>query len=436
MNTANRDIFYKRCKEYFGDRADEFIGLLSKEAGSAFFLNERKAEEKKILELIDFEYERSALSEKSFTYRCDSIGKTRAYELGLIYPQDTESSLPTAFVDTEGIRLAIDLCAAPGGKSVNILNRLPDDALLIANDVSYKRASVLSANLERLGLDRTAVTCKRPDLFEKDFRGVFDLVILDAPCSGEGMIRKYPEILDEYSIANIRSLSQIQKKLLETAYILLNEGGQLLYSTCTYAFEEDEEQVRDFLSSHNDMELIKLPCLENSSRLEGTLKLSPLNGTEGQFMALFRKKGQLTEKKLKYRKTVRNELVESFIRNELHIDKYYLYNDEDRYYLSLYPLIDIRDNVLCSGIYIGKIINRRFEPSHALYRADSLIGKYKHVFDIDDREYDDFISGKEVKTDREDGWYMVSYRGHSLGHGKCSKGILKNKYPKGLRRMV
>ncbi|MBR0461544.1 MAG: hypothetical protein IJJ00_02365 [Erysipelotrichaceae bacterium] len=436
MNTGNKELFYQRCREYFGDRADELISLLNERSRSAFFLNEKKASKQEILDIVDFKYEEDPLADKSFSCGSEGIGRSKAYELGLIYPQDIESSLPASYAAYKDVRLAIDLCAAPGGKSINALNRMSDDALLICNDVSYKRASILGSNLERLGLSNVIVTSLDPKHFLKDLAGVFDLVILDVPCSGEGMIRKYPEILDDYSISNILSLSKIQSSLLDTAHELLNNEGQLLYSTCTYAFEEDEDQIRNFLERHEDMELIKLPYLDNSSKLEGTLKLSPLNGTEGQFMALLRKKGNKTHLNIRYRKTAKNDLVTAFIKDELDIDDYYLYSSAEHYYLSFIPLPDIKTNVLSQGIYLGSIKGKRFEPSHSLYRSNILKGKYRHVHELNDKEYEDYISGKELKAELEDAYYLLTYKGMSIGHGRCSKGIIKNKYPKGLRRVV
>ena len=303
MNTKNKELFLKNINDYFGKYADRYIELMNESVRSAFFLNEKKASRDEIFELIDFKYESSSLTNKSFYYLDNSIGKSKAYELGLIYPQDIESSLPTTFIDTDNIRMAIDLCAAPGGKSINILNRLNDDVLYIANDINYKRALILKNNLERLGLD-AIVTSNKIEYYRDNFKGLFDLVILDVPCSGEGMIRKYPEILDEYSDENIDALAYKQEILLDEAYELLNEGGKLLYSTCTYAYKEDEDQIIKFLNKHQDMKLIELPKLDNINKLNGTIKLSPLNDTEGQFMALLIKDDHPSIKEYKYYKQI------------------------------------------------------------------------------------------------------------------------------------
>lgn len=436
MNT-NKEIFLDNAKQYFKDNYDKFVSLLDDKLTSAFFINEKKANKDKILDLIDFDYSLSNLNDKSYYYDFDSIGKTKAYELGLIYPQDVESSLPATFVDTSNVKLAIDLCAAPGGKSINILNRLDDDALLISNEISYKRAGALVSNLERLGLSNVMITNLKPSYLANKYHNTFDLVILDAPCSGEGMIRKYPIILEEYSNANIDNLAKIQKELLEDAYNLLKPNGQLLYSTCTYSFKEDEDQVKEFLNYHKDMKLIPLKDIDNnSSILKGTLKLSPLTNTEGQFICLMIKDNTGEINTPKYKKTVKNKIVENFIKDNLNINEYYLYSKDDHYYLSFIPLLDIENNVLSYGIYLGDLKKDRFEPSHSLYRSNLLINKFKYVYDINDDEYNTFISGNELKANISDGYYLITYNGLSLGYVKASKGSLKNKYPKGLRRVV
>lgn len=434
MNTKNKETFIQNIRTYFKDDADKFLVLLNEEPKSAFFLNETKADIEKIFSIIDFKYEKSLLNPKSYYYFDTSIGKSKAYELGLIYPQDVESSLPCSFIDTNNIKYAIDLCSAPGGKSINILNRLNEDALLISNDINYKRANILSNNLERLGLN-PIVTSNKIDYFTTNFKNVFDLVILDVPCSGEGIIRKYPEIIDEYSNANIDTLAYKQSVLLQQAYELLNNDAYLLYSTCTYSFKEDEEQIKNFLNKYEDMELIELPLINKHSQLKGTIKLSILDNTEGQFMALLHKKGNKENIKLKYNKPINNETVDKFIKDNLDIKDYYLYHKEEKYYLSFKPLIDI-DNYLSYGIYLGNLENKIFKPAHSMYRSNLLIDKYKYTYDLSDKEYADYISGKELKIDKEDHYYLLTYKDLSLGYGKLSNGILKNKYPKGLRRVV
>ncbi|MBR4484961.1 MAG: RsmF rRNA methyltransferase first C-terminal domain-containing protein [Erysipelotrichaceae bacterium] len=429
------EVFEKRIKEYFGDKSDLFMSCMKEPCTQAFFINEAKADPETIFSLIDFPYSESKLSKESYYHNHDNIGKSKAYELGLIYPQEIAASLTSKYVDPTGIHLIVDMCAAPGGKSINILNRVKNDVLLISNDVSHNRASILSSNLERLGFDNVIVTNKKCEDLARQVADQADLVILDAPCSGEGMIRKYPEILDTYSIANIESLAKTQSQLLEEAYQMLKQGGQLVYSTCTFAFEEDEDQITSFLEKHNDMKLVPIE-MDSVSKLKGTVKLSFLDHTEGQFFALLKKDGEGSSSHLKEMKTVKDKIVEDFIQENLLLDHYYLYKNNEHYYLSLKPMPDMKGNVLRYGIYLGDLIKKRFEPSHHLYRAISLKGKYRYTYDLDGQQYDDFISGKEIKANLDDHYYQLTYKGIALGYGKCAKGTIKNKYPKGLRRMI
>ena len=430
-----KELFYQRCRDYFPDDYIKFIELLKQPCTQGFFLNTRKASREKILSLIDFPYSASNLSEESFYHECDNIGKTKAYELGLIYPQEIAASLSTRYIDQNDIHLIVDMCSAPGGKTINVLNRIDNNCICICNDVSHNRALILSSNLERLGLDNVVVTNKKCDQLAEQLNNKADLVILDAPCSGEGMIRKYPEILDDYSLNNIVNLAQIQRDLLENAYDMVKEGGTLIYSTCTYAFEEDELQIKSFLEKHDDMKLIPVE-LKSSSTLSGTVKLSPLNNTEGQFFAIMRKTGSDQNTNTKYLKTAKEKIVEDFIKQNFDFDNYYLYKYKDHFYLSLIPLPDLGNNVIKYGIYLGDIVNKRFEPNHNLYRANSLIGHYRYTYELNDEQYDMFISGNEIKVDLSNNYYLITYKGLSLGFGKCSNNTIKNKYPKGLRRMI
>ena len=430
-----KELFYQRCRDYFPDDYIKFIELLKQPCTQGFFLNTRKASREKILSLIDFPYSASNLSEESFYHECDNIGKTKAYELGLIYPQEIAASLSTRYIDQNDIHLIVDMCSAPGGKTINVLNRIDNNCICICNDVSHNRALILSSNLERLGLDNVVVTNKKCDQLAEQLNNKADLVILDAPCSGEGMIRKYPEILDDYSLNNIVNLAQIQRDLLENAYDMVKEGGTLIYSTCTYAFEEDELQIKSFLEKHDDMKLIPVE-LKSSSTLSGTVKLSPLNNTEGQFFAIMRKTGSDQNTNTKYLKTAKEKIVEDFIKQNFDFDNYYLYKYKDHFYLSLIPLLDLGNNVIKYGIYLGDIFNKRFEPNHNLYRANSLIGHYRYTYELNDEQYDMFISGNEIKADLSNNYYLITYKGLSLGFGKCSNNTIKNKYPKGLRRMI
>lgn len=426
--------FENRAKLYFGDQSDEFLKLLNKPSNHGFFLNTNKDSRENILKLVDFNYQESKISDNSFFTACDSIGKTKAYNLGLIYPQDPESSLSASLCDLDNINIIVDMCASPGGKSINIINRFKN-ATLLSNEINHTRASILSSNLERMGIDNSYITNMECNYLASKLQGIADLVVLDAPCSGEGMIRKYPEILDDWNMDNILYLAKLQKELLDNAYKICKKGGYILYSTCTYAFEEDETQIENFLKE-KDVELIPLNFKYNYSKLEGTIKLCPLNGTEGQFIALLRKNGEAEDIKIKYLKETKNNIVNRFIKENLNIDYYHLYCNDDNYFLSFNPLFDLGKGVIRQGVYLGELKKDRFEPSHNLYRANSLMGKYRNIYDLNDDEYLDYIKGLEISANKPDGYYLLTYKNYQLGFGKIAKYRLKNKYPKGLRTMI
>ena len=429
------EIFLERIKEYFGGESDDFLKELKNPCTQGFFANTKKESKDKIFDLINFPFQPCIYNDVSFYHNHNNIGKTKAYELGLIYPQEIAASLSTSYIDTKDVKVVVDMCSSPGGKSINLINRLGDDVVFICNEYNYTRCGVLSSNLERLGLDNVIITNKNCNELSNQLKCKADVVILDAPCSGEGMIRKYPEILDNYSLDNISSLSNLQAELLEDAYQLLNNNGQLLYSTCTYAFEEDEMQISNFINKHPDMEIVCLNIDTNYSKLKGTIKLCPLNNTEGQFICLLRKHSDCScLNKIKMLKSIDNPIIDCFIKDNFNIDHYYLYKNNERYYLSFIELFNLEHNVFRYGIYVGENVNNRFVPSHNLYRSNLLKNKYKYTYDLNDVEYENFVKGLEIKKDIHDHYYLLTYNNVSLGYGKCSKGIIKNKYPKGLRK--
>lgn len=417
----NKDIFLERAKEYFGNNYEKFVSKLNEKQTHGFILNLKKGNERDLLSHIDFEYEKYNCN--AFRHGNLSIGKSYAHELGLIYSQGLEASEPCLLPDIKDTKIVLDMCASPGGKSINILNRVSNDTIVIANEYEYKRVQALNSNLERLGYENVIITNKKTSELSKELYASVDLVILDAPCSGEGMIRKYPEILNDYSVKNINSLAELQASLLEDAYKCLKPNGQLLYSTCTYSFEEDEDQVNSFLSKHKDMRIINSPK-----------KLSVIDETEGQFMVLFKKDATGSVNKIKYLDNISNKLIDNFIKENIIVDSYYLYRHNDNFYLSLIPLINMGNNVIRYGLDLGSLKKDRFEPSHCLYRSNLL--EFKTVYDLSDKEYELFIKGNELPVDLKDNYYQVRYKGFALGYGKVSNNRLKNKYPKGLRKMI
>ena len=432
MNLKSNKLYLERCKEYFRNDYEQFVSSLNKDATKSFFLNKLKGNN--ILDLIDFEYKKSVLNEDAFYYDVEHISNSKAYDLGLIYPQGIESSLSSKIFNGKGIHNIVDLCSAPGGKSINFVNEYKD-SLLISNDINYKRQLLTANNFERLGIDNAIICSMDTKTLSNKLKSFADLVILDAPCSGEGMVRKNDEIFEAYSDKEIDKLSNLQEELLDDAYNILNNDSYLIYSTCTFSFEEDEHQAKKFLNKHQDIELICIDIENNHSTLEGTVKLNFTNNTEGQFISVFHKKGIKVPSSYKVLKTVKNNIVESFITDNLNIDDYYLYQIDDKFYISFNELLDLKSNVIREGIYLGDIEKNRFTPNHFMYRANSLVGLYKYEYALSESEYNEYIKGLEIKTNNlTNNYYHLTYKGYSVGFGKASNGVIKNKYPKGLRK--
>ncbi len=417
----SKELFLENAKEYFKENYEVFVKKMHEPQTHGFFINEKKGNNDDILSLVDFEYER--FNEISFRHHFDAIGKSKAYELGLVYPQGNEASMPSLLPDMTNVHNVLDMCAAPGGKSINILNRMNDDAVLISNEYSFQRVSALANNLERMGYENVVITNKDTEVLADELEYSQDLVILDAPCSGEGMVRKYPEIFNTYSNENINELASLQSKLLENAYRCLKPNGQLLYSTCTFSFKEDENQIESFLLRHPDM-----------SRVSDYHKLSFIDDTEGQFYVLLKKDKTGETRNLKPKKTANNKTVEAFIKENLNIDSYYLYMNGDNFYLSLIPLPDLGYNVIRYGLYIGSLTKGRFEPEHNLYRSNRI--EFINTYELDEKEYEIIVSGNEMPIQYKDSYVQLLYKGFPIGFGKAAKGRLKNRYPKGLRRML
>ncbi len=435
-----KELFYERAQVIFGERTEELINKLNEPVTKAFYLNSLKDSEENILKLIDFEIEPSRYNPHSYFYNHDNIGKTMVNELGLIYSQEMSASIPSQILNPKPGSIIVDMCSAPGGKTINLANLSKDAGLIIANEYEYKRAMILVSNLERMGISNVIVTNKDCNELAKDLAGIADYVLLDAPCSGEGMIRKTPTILEEYNLANIALCADRQADLIENAYDILKPGGEMVYSTCTYAIEENEMIVRDFLNRHEDMELINVSNQYSMRGIEldgfdssKVVRFSPLLDIEGQFAAKMVKHGEEVTPRVKYRKVVKQKLIDDFIKQELNLDEYYLYEQNEHYYLSLKPLIEMNKHVLRYGVYVGEIKKNVFYPSHHLYRANALKDCFKHRIELNEEEYYNYLKGLSVFKDVPNGHYLLTHLGYGFAYGKVSGNQIKNKYPKGLR---
>ena len=295
----------------------------------------------------------------------------------------------------------LDLCAAPGGKTTQLAAAMGGGGVLIANEYVYDRARILSQNVERLGVKNCAVVSADPAALARRFPAYFDKILVDAPCSGEGMFRKDENAIAEWSEENVSRCAVRQAAILDEAAAMLRGGGRLVYSTCTFERAENEGQIEAFLARHAEFTLIG----------EEMLFPHEVRG-EGHFAALLEKSGAERVRPPAGRLTTL---------------------DDGRMYLlpEAMPALPVR--TLRVGIELGAFDGRRFTPAHALAMAVTK-GECARFLPLSEGETEKYLRGETFPTDAENGWCVVGYGDYPLGLGKIAGGILKNHYPKGLRR--
>lgn len=436
------DEFYERMKQLLGADYDAFLASLEEDEVKGLYLNNKKDAK----DLLDHHHMYPhPLVKGGYIYdeKAYLPGKSPYFLCGLYYIQEPSAMLVANMIDIKEDDYVLDMCAAPGGKSCAIGNRLGDQGLLIANDISSARAKILSENIERFALTNTIVTNTDPLRFVGVLDGFFDKIILDAPCSGEGMLRKSDEASKTWSIEKVHECAAIQRRLLEAAYKLLKPGGQIIYSTCTYSLEENEEMVRYAL----DHFAFKLESLEHSHGLEEGIHMKEaircyphkFKG-EGQFMALMTKQGETPIIKPKILKPhisseARNNL-NKFYKEALNIKvPPYLYENKGHIYAIRPQFPDLgKIRILRNGLYLGESRKNYFIPSYSL--ALTLHKKdVKHYYDFSekDKEVASYIHGEALEAHGTKGYGVIFVDGQPLSFYKESNAI-KNLFPKGLRR--
>ncbi|MDD2433712.1 MAG: RsmB/NOP family class I SAM-dependent RNA methyltransferase [Sphaerochaetaceae bacterium] len=429
--------FKQHLQNIYGlERSNSILDSLTKEATLCFRLNEQK-----VASLIELTagLKPHPIVPNAF-YTDVKLGKSPYHHAGAIYIQDASAMLVGHLLPINNNDIVLDLCAAPGGKTTQVATKLTS-GYLIANDISYNRAKILSQNVERLGLKNVFVTNNNPSDFLKAYQGYFDKVILDAPCSGEGMFRKNEFAELDWSHGKVLSCAVLQKELILCAYKLLRKGGVLSYSTCTFSTEENEEIV-NYLLANTSASLIPIPNYPNCDRgirLNETLRILPdkFQG-EGQFIALIRSNDTYDNNYYAKKPFIKKEdfyLFKEFVTTNLNLDFELTHlheKDGDIYYLPINEIPNLK--VLRFGWLLGSIANKRFIPAHAL-ALGATEKDFKHVYNIDnDLEITKYLHGETLSSNIPNGYILLTYKGISLGLGKVTNNIIKNLYPKGLRQ--
>lgn len=378
------------------------------------------------------------------------------YYAGLYYLQEPSAMTPAMLLPVEPGDRVLDLCGAPGGKSTELGIKLAGKGVLISNDISNSRAKALLKNLELWGISNICVTSETPDKLADVFGPWFDKILIDAPCSGEGMFRKDDDMVKSYEERGPEYYSEIQKEITDQAVRMLAPGGLLLYSTCTFSRCEDEEIICHILENHQEMELIRLPLFEGASGgtgLDGCIRLFPhkIKG-EGHFISLLRKNGggaertaagsrerSRTEPQGKKGPALPTELTDFLaLMNREFDDSRIMIKNDSVYYLpeNFVPAKELR--YLRTGLLLGELKNKRFEPGQVLAMT---LHAEEFRQTISWKKEDDrvirYLKGETISLTPEEGpvkgWCLVCVDGYPLGFAKGTGMALKNKYYPGWR---
>ena len=437
-------IFLNRMKNILKDEYNDFIESLSKPSLKAMYLNNKK---QNILKYLDNQYltpHPIVNNGYYFDYQNYPLGKSPFFLAGLYYIQEPSAMLVADILNVKEDDYILDMCAAPGGKTCAVASKLSNKGLMIANDINSLRAKILSENVERFALENTIVTNCDPVMFTKQLKGFFDKIILDAPCSGEGMFRKTDQAIDTWSEDKVKECAYIQRNLIEAAYELLAPGGELIYSTCTYSKEENEDIIQYALDQFDFtlVPIFKSHGMSEGINMEEVVRLYPhrYNG-EGHFIALLKKgksgntsKAQLLKSNINKDK---QKIVTDFYKQNLNIPvPQYLLDNNNHIYSILphFPKLE-KIRVLRTGLYLGECKKNYFVPSYSLaLTLNKEEVKRSYSFKENDIEIKKYISGETLEGNNQKGYGVIFVEEYPLSFYKESNNQVKNLFPKGLRR--
>lgn len=451
--------FTERMQKMLGEEYEDFLQSYDKKKSQALRVNTLKGSGEKFAELSPFGLTQVQWEKNGFYYgEEDRPGKHPYHEAGVYYIQEASAMVPAACLEAMPGEKVLDLCAAPGGKSTQIAAAMEGQGILICNEIHPARAKILSENIERMGICNAIVTNESPQSLSAVFSEYFDKIMVDAPCSGEGMFRKNEEAVEEWSAENVQICADRQDEILDCAAQMLRPGGRMVYSTCTFAPEENEGSISRFLKRNPEFVIAETEktvgmeggraewTKEAAEGLERTIRLFPhkVEG-EGHFVAVLQKEGRVAEG---YQGYCRGGEEKGFTKKDC---KEYMEFEQDSMNISLEGVFlkfgeqlymaprgtpSLKGmKVLRPGLHLGTIKKNRFEPSHALalYLKP---GDAKHCLELSgkERQAADFVAGMTLNAEGEKGWYLICVDGYSLGWGKLAGNVMKNHYPKGLRK--
>lgn len=456
--------FEKKMKAFLGNEWDDFLYSYDNNRFQALRFNTLKVqsqeERMRILKTLKISSEKKVSWANEAYYFDENVrpGKHPYHEMGLYYIQEPSAMSAAALLAPKPGMRVLDLCAAPGGKSTQLATYLGDSGLLVSNEINTQRSRILSQNIERMGIKNAIVTNEDSFVLASHFPGFFNAIQVDAPCSGEGMFRKLPEAIEQWSMENVAICAARQKEILDNAAVMLKPGGTIVYSTCTFSKEENEDVIEYFLERHTDFTLEEMERFW-PHKVDG----------EGHFVAKLVRRGCVDTdlkadrktKKNKNSKNRKNETKPALTKENMKLFSEFLDEtiSEDMaawiknsrlvmFGEQLYRLpdmeVDIKGlKVQRAGLHIGEFKKQRFEPSHSLALALKL-SEAKNVVKLtcDNPQTIGFFNGQSVMLSDEQaaeckkGWALVCVDGYTAGWGKVNGTQVKNHYPKGLRNKI
>lgn len=442
--------FADRIKVLLGDEYNDYLKALNEPPVRAFRVNTDKISVEDFEKINPFSTEKIPYVENGFYFTDDKIGNHPYHHAGMIYVQEPGAMAPAECVEINPDWRVLDMCAAPGGKSSQLKNKLGENGLLVSNEIVPSRCKILTGNIERLGFENVVTTCMDSGKIARLFENTFDLIMIDAPCSGEGMFRKEEIAVTEWSEDNVKNCAQRQKEVLSNGVKALNNGGYIVYATCTFSLDENEKIVDWFLENYPDFELVRVNERVVKSTTDGIKfdgckcenisfcrRFYPHKAKgEGQFMAVLHNTSSscfLPEKPRK--KPVKiDSVITDFLDDtliEYDSSKVLMHKGNPIYFDPDFSVDGA--TVFACGVTIGEVRKNYIQPHHQFFMGLGKSFKRKINLSPESVEIKKYLHGEEFETDCPNGWAVVMVDGCSIGGAKVVNGRAKNHYPKGLR---
>ena len=415
--------FLSRMRAELGDNFGAFLKSYDSPAEKGLRVNTLKISAENFKSISPFSLESVPWEKNGFYVRSEGLGKTVYHAAGLYYVQEPSAMCAAPELGVKAGERVLDLCSAPGGKGTQLAQEMRGEGIIVLNEINFRRAKILSFNVERFGIKNAVVTCAAPEQLADKLESYFDKILVDAPCSGEGMFKKEKEAIPEWSIENVKLCARRQSDILDSAFKMLSVGGKMVYSTCTFAPEEDEEQIRNFIGKY-PMKLLAMKKLyPHEIRGEGHF-YAVLQKDEGAGRDVRCIEPNLKDKKLLliYRQWEKENLKTEF--GNLYSVGQVLYSLPD-------GAPQTEAQTLRAGVRLGEFLSDRFEPSHSL--ALALKAEEAYCVDVDEKTAEEYLRGFTFCCENVKGWRLVTFKGYPLGWCKVSGGTAKNKLPKGVR---